>query len=319
MRFIGWRQLASWQVLSVILGLVLLVAAALKGHELATEELLENSLLSSRWFLMLAVEWEIAFALWLLGGFSRFYPRTTCWIALLYFFALFVVATDSVLKGRPTCPCFGRAIVPPWIAAAFDLAALFLLALAPVSVVACEAEKIPRWLGLAIAFGVFGLVSLITMKDYSTSHVVPTLRRDGRLFVGVLAVQRVRPTTEELIALLQKASGVSLTVDQRLQEHQPDYGVLDLKAVQPWVVMELLVQRQTLPARWKKVGDRYVLVPAAWFGKSRFFWFGSAALLASAMLGLRWRDAVQGRKRTLSGDADEKMSSVAGFFAATSR
>lgn len=74
-------QFVTWPVLSMFLGLVLLAAVALKGHEVATSELPENSLLSSRSFLMLVVEWEIFFALWLLGG---FYPRTTRWVALLY-------------------------------------------------------------------------------------------------------------------------------------------------------------------------------------------------------------------------------------------
>ena len=75
---VHWQRLASWQVLHILLGLVLLVAVALKGYEIATEELLEYSLLTSRWFLISVVEWEIFFALWLLGGFHRFYPRTTC-------------------------------------------------------------------------------------------------------------------------------------------------------------------------------------------------------------------------------------------------
>jgi hypothetical protein len=81
---IRWHRLISWPVLSAVFGLVLLVAFALKGYELATEELFEDSLLTSRWFLILVVEWELFFALWLLGGFYRCYPRMTfCGLAIL--------------------------------------------------------------------------------------------------------------------------------------------------------------------------------------------------------------------------------------------
>ncbi len=294
-------QFVTWPVLSVLLGLALLAAVALKGQEVATSELLENSLLSSRWFLMLVVEWEFFFALWLVGGFFGLYPQATRWVALLYFFALFVVAVDSVLKGLPSCPCMGKAVVPPWIIVFFDLTVLVLLSVTPVPSLAGEAVQRHRWIGLAVAFGVFGLLSLITMGDYSTAHAVPTIRKDGRLFVSVVKLQRIRPTTEELLALLRNATGLNLRADERLQERQPDYGVLDLKAVQPWLVMELLAHRQTIPARWKKVGDGYVLVPAARFGKSRLFWFSGVILLPLSMIGLRWRDVVRERKKTLSG------------------
>jgi hypothetical protein len=311
-----WQRLASWPVLSGMLGMVLLAALALKGHEIATEELPEYSLLTSRWFLVLVVEWEIFFALWLLGGFYQSYPRLTCWVALLYFFTLFVVAMDSVLKGRPTCPCFGKSIFPPWIAAAFDLVALLLLAAAPLPQAVRQPAQRSRWLGLAAAFSAFGFLSLITMGDYSTSGPIPSIRTDDRLS-GAVAVQRVRPTAEELLALLGRATGLNLTLDERLKGRQPDYGVWDLKGVRSGTVMELLVVRQTIPARWEKRDDGYALVPAARFGKSLIFWFGGAALLALAMMGLRWLDIVQERKKALLGGIDREAKSVTGLRVAS--
>ncbi len=296
-----WQWFASWPILSGMLGVVLLAAVALKGHEIATEELLENSLLTSRWFLIVVVEWEIFFALWLLGGFYRFYPRTTQWVALLYFFALFVVAVDSVLKGKPSCDCFGKAIVPPWIVAGFDLAALFLLAIVPVPPVSHEAGQRARWLGLTGVFSVFGLLSLTTMLDYSTSGAIPSIRRNPRLF-GVVSKHGVRPSTEEILVFLRDATGLNMTADERLPSGQPTHAIWDLKNVQPWLVMEMLVHQQTVPTRWEKVDGDYALVTAAPFGKSRLFWFGGAALLALAMLGLRWPDLVKDRKKALSGD-----------------
>lgn len=311
-----WQQFASWTVLSVVLGLLLLAAAALKGHEIATAELLEDSLLSSRWFLMLVVEWEIFSALWLLGGLYRSYPWTTHCVALLYFFVLFVVAMDSVLKGRPSCPCFGKAIVPPWVAAGIDLVALLLLAATPVQPACGEVQQLKQRFGLAGAFAVFGLLSMITMGDYSTSGVVPGIRKDSRLFASVVTIQRVRPKTEEFLDLLRNATGLYLTVDSQLLTRQPDYGVWDLKKIQPWAVMELLAARQKVPARWEKVDDGYVMVPAAPFGKSQLFWSGSAALMALSMLVLRGRVVVKVQRKALSGAADEETSAVTDLRAA---
>lgn len=292
------QRLASWPVLSALLGTVLLVAIALKGYEIATEELHEDSLLSSRWFLILLVEWEIFFALWLLGGFYRFYPRATWWVALLYFFALFVVAADGVLKGGSTCPCFGKAVVPPWLSAAFDLTALAFLAAVPTPSASCKSQKRSPWVLSSTVFAAFGLLSLITMGNYSTAGAIPNIRRDPRLY-GPMTIERVRPTTEEILALGKESSNVNLIADEKLLSHQPDYGVWDLKSIRLWAVMEMLVRRQIVPARWEKVEDGYAMVPAAPFGKSPFFWIGGMTALALSMLGLRWLEARGGRKELL--------------------
>lgn len=309
------RQLNSWSLLSVVIGLSLLVAAAFKGHEVATEELLEESLLTSRWFLILAVEWEIFFALWLLGGFHRSYPSMTRWVALIYFFALFVVALESVLKGRPSCPCFGKSIFSPWIVASFDVLILLLLAISPLTSPSAGIRPRSHWFGLVSIFGAFGLLYLITMADYSTSHSIPNLRRDSRLFVGAMTMQYARPTTEDLLAHVRSTTNLSLTIDERLSKHPPDYGTWDLKAIKPWTVMELLAHRQSIPARWNKIGDGYELVPAASFGKDSFFWISGAALMVIVMLGLRWRDEVKRRETASVRDARIEKASEMGVHA----
>jgi hypothetical protein len=224
---------------------------------------------------------------------------------------------DSFLKGSPTCDCFGKAFVPPWAAAAFDLVALLFLAAAPLPQGLREPWQRPRWFALAIGFSVFGLLSLFTMADYSTSGAIPSIRRDPRLFAGVVTIQRVRSKTEDLLALLGNATELNLTVDERLKNLQPDYGVWDLKAVQPWTVMELLVAQQAVPARWQKGGEGYTLVPAVRFGKSLSFWFGGVILLALCMMGLRRLDTVQERKKALTGEINGERKSVAGLSTAT--
>jgi hypothetical protein len=52
----------------LLLGVILLVAASLKGYELATGPIAENSLPWRRWFFIAVVEVELFLGLWLLSG-----------------------------------------------------------------------------------------------------------------------------------------------------------------------------------------------------------------------------------------------------------
>jgi len=73
------REVSGYNCTRLALGLLLLIAAALKGHQLATEPVPETGLLTSRWFLIGVVEFELFFGLWLLSG---LYPKWT-WRAAL--------------------------------------------------------------------------------------------------------------------------------------------------------------------------------------------------------------------------------------------
>ncbi len=63
-------RIAGYDVVRVLLGLVLLTTAGLKGCQLATELTLERGLLTSRWFLIGQVEFELCLGVFLL---SRLY------------------------------------------------------------------------------------------------------------------------------------------------------------------------------------------------------------------------------------------------------
>ena len=86
--------LAGYDVVRIVLGLVLLVAVALKGHQLATEPVAETGLLTSRWFLIAVVEFELFFGLWLLGGLL---PKWTSRVALLCF-GLFAALLANAIR-----------------------------------------------------------------------------------------------------------------------------------------------------------------------------------------------------------------------------
>lgn len=113
-----------------ILGLILLVAAALKGRQLLVEPVASNSLWTSRPILILQVEFELALGIWLLSG---LFPKAA-WLVALGCFGLFSLITFlKGLTGAASCGCFGSVHVNPWVTLlAIDLPAVISLGLFPV-------------------------------------------------------------------------------------------------------------------------------------------------------------------------------------------
>jgi hypothetical protein len=121
---LGRIPISPYDIVRTTLGLIILTAAALKGHQLATEPVAEAGLLTSRWFLMAVVEFELFFGLWLICG---LYPRETRQAALLCFSALACVSLYKGLSGEASCGCFGRVPVNPWHTFILDVAAVAAL------------------------------------------------------------------------------------------------------------------------------------------------------------------------------------------------
>ena len=104
--------------LRLVVALLLLTAAALKGYDLANGPVVGSGLLDSRWLLIGVVEMEILFGLWLL---ANILPKLT-WAAALACFSLFTcVSLYKALSGYASCGCFGRVPVNPWYTATLDL------------------------------------------------------------------------------------------------------------------------------------------------------------------------------------------------------
>jgi hypothetical protein len=108
------------------LGLLLLTAAALKGHELLTVPVADKGFWSWRPFLIFQVEFELVLAIWLLSGVFK----PLAWLAGLLCFGLFCCITlYTALTGAASCGCFGAVDVNPWITLlAIDLPAVVALA-----------------------------------------------------------------------------------------------------------------------------------------------------------------------------------------------
>jgi len=111
----SWR---SFRALQVCIGLLLLTAAGLKTHQLATEPVLGSSILDSRWFLIAVVEFELFFGLWLLSGLIP----TATWRVTVALFAVFsLVSLYKAVSGEASCGCFGTAEVNPWFTFVLDV------------------------------------------------------------------------------------------------------------------------------------------------------------------------------------------------------
>lgn len=131
-------KLCGYDVLRLVLGVLLLVAAGLKGYQLSTEPALVSGVGSgslnesswwlvgavlaageSQWVVVAVIEFELLLGLCLL---ANVWPKAT-WAVTLACFGVF--ACVSLLKaflGHATCGCFGRVPVNPWYTTALDAA-----------------------------------------------------------------------------------------------------------------------------------------------------------------------------------------------------
>jgi hypothetical protein len=109
-----------------LLGILLLIAAVLKGWQLITEPVANNRIWTYRPFLILTVEFELALGIWLLSGLFK----KAAWLAALLCFSVFSAITlYKGITGAESCGCFGSVHVNPWITLfAIDLPAVIALA-----------------------------------------------------------------------------------------------------------------------------------------------------------------------------------------------
>lgn len=111
----------GFRAMQIGVALLLLTAAGLKTHELATRPVLGDGLLESRGMLIAVVEFEYLFGVWLLAG---LYPAAT-WRATMGLFTVFVgVSLYKAVSGAASCGCFGTVEVNPWYTVGLDLAVL---------------------------------------------------------------------------------------------------------------------------------------------------------------------------------------------------
>ncbi len=170
------EMITPFAIMRWILGTVLLAAALLKGHQLATGLVDGGSLLSTRWFMIFVVELELGMAAWLFSGYA---PAALRRAGILVFSALCGVALAKGLVGETSCGCWGRWAVSPWVAAALDAAAVAASFGARCPTLQRRVSSRPSR-GLALAAGLWALVALpagLAMAGYEPAH----LTDDGRI------------------------------------------------------------------------------------------------------------------------------------------
>lgn len=110
--------------LRMILGLVLLLAAGLKAHQLATQPVVGSGLLSSRAVLIVELECEIILGVWLLSG---VFARLAWLVTTASFVAFSFITYSKAVQGEASCGCFGVVTVSPWITLVMDILAVSAL------------------------------------------------------------------------------------------------------------------------------------------------------------------------------------------------
>ena len=100
------------------IAVLVLVAAGLKAHELATRPLPETSWLTSRVSRLAIVQFELLFSLVLLSRISRRWKGD---LAIVCFSVFACFSLFHAISGHASCGCFGNLDVNPWWTLTLDV------------------------------------------------------------------------------------------------------------------------------------------------------------------------------------------------------
>ena len=184
--------MSGYDVVRIAVGFLLLLAAGLKGHQLATEPVSGAGILDSRWFLILVVEFEFVFGLWLWGGLC---PKWTRWMVLVCFALFSGVSLFKALSGETSCGCFGKVAVNPWYTLLLDIGGLLSLVWwhSTKAEARCRLGSrafTVRLISMSVAWLLVGLPGGFAMATY----VPARLSGDGE-FVGESEIVVLEPET----------------------------------------------------------------------------------------------------------------------------
>jgi hypothetical protein len=219
----------------VVLGVLLLAAAALKLGGRDVSAVPQVGWLSAPWVQVAAAEWEIVLGLWLLSGAYRRWA----WRTAVGTFVLFAAVSGYLgWQGVANCGCFGAVKASPWWAFGVDIAALMLLIVGRPR--AAESAALPQGLLAAGATAVvlLGLLAAAGTAAYgSPEAAVARLRGDpllvtpGYLHFGdgpageTLASEvRVSNLTDRPVRLIGGTSDCSCATTASLPLTLPPHG-----------------------------------------------------------------------------------------------
>ena len=227
-----WTSNTAFRLIAVLLGVVLLIAASLKGHQLLTGNSTQNSFLNSRTVQILIVESELIFGLWLVTG---LYRRASRWVGLLYFPILAGFSGYMVIVGSDCCSCFGRYAVHPWFSFSFNLVAIVLLAcVAPSSTVLDGATWMP--VRSLLAVGVLVFLSVFLYASLPGYQLATTAHEDTQ-GDGSVIVLDLESWTGKTLPVLE-----SIDIGEKLKHGQWVIMLYHADCPQCYDVMKQLVQ-----------------------------------------------------------------------------
>ena len=142
-----------YPLVSRVGALLLLTAGSLKA-----QELLSGTVSDTRMHSLIAL--ELVFGLWLAIG---LYPRWSRIAGVVCFGVLLNFAIAKELEGRASCECFGKANVPPWVAALLDAIMLGALLLSPAAQLP-EPRRTVRMKWIAFACVSIGMLVLLVNR-----------------------------------------------------------------------------------------------------------------------------------------------------------
>ncbi len=142
----------AFTVIRVVLGILLLAAAALKIYGWSVSTIPPVGWFSTSSVQAVAVGWEILLSVWLLSGIVR----VGSWLTAIVTFVMLAGISGYVgWIGEATCNCFGAIQASPWLAFAVDLTALLMLLSVGPSIPEesmDEREKAQRETGVVLCF-----------------------------------------------------------------------------------------------------------------------------------------------------------------------
>jgi hypothetical protein len=115
-----------FRFLSLLLSIILMAAAVLKGLESAVRSDFIAGPLSNHWLQLAEMEGELCWAAFLAIG---CFPSTMWRVTFLGFSIFACVAFYKAYAGDVSCGCFGRSSVNPWVTGTFDCGVLVALRL----------------------------------------------------------------------------------------------------------------------------------------------------------------------------------------------
>lgn len=211
---------AVYTVVRIALGLLLLTAAGLKGYELATEPVAQTGLLTSPWFLIGVVEFELFFGLWLLTG---LYRRLTWRVAILCFSAFACVSLYKAVSGEATCGCFGRVAVSPWYTLILDAVAVLALCCWP-----------PETSGVGLATGSGQTLLARVVRSHAAVRLLGLTVAVSSILVAISSWwfqhedrrEQVTPPTDSVSVRLDPAS-IDLGMFSQYEQRTLPFGVIN--------------------------------------------------------------------------------------------